>query len=98
MDLRVAGVGEESALAVSPPRGGDVARHGVGGQVVDVAVATGGQHDSVSAVGVDFTGEHVAGDDPAGLAVLGDDVEHIGAVVEGDLPRRDLGREGLVGT
>ena len=51
----------------------------------------------MGAVGVDLTGEHVAGDDAARLTVLDDDVEHVGAVVERDFASFDLGRESLVG-
>jgi hypothetical protein len=97
VDLGVAGVGEQGALAVGPPGSGDVGGHRVGGQVVHVAVAAGGQHDGMSRVGVHLAGEHVANHDALRRAVLGDDVEHVGAVVKRDLAGSDLACEGLVG-
>ena len=48
VNLRVARVGEKRAAAIGPPDGGTVRRLGVGGEVEDVAVAAGGQHDRVA--------------------------------------------------
>ena len=50
VNLRVAGIGEERAALVGAPDGGDVAALGVGGEIEDVAVAAGGQHDGVGRV------------------------------------------------
>ena len=97
VDLRVARVGERRPPPVRPPRRGDVAVHGVGGQVVHVAVAAGGQHHGVAAVGPHLAGEQVPDHDPARLAVLHHDVEHVGPVVQRHPARRDLGGHGLVG-
>ena len=79
------------------PRRGDVGPHRVGREVEDVAVAAGGEHDGIREVGLDLTGDEVAGDDAAGLAVDDDDLEHL---VAGELLDRaggDLALERLVG-
>ena len=97
VDLGVARVGERRTLAVGPPDGRRVAGHGVGRQVVDVAVATGAQHHGVARVGLEFTGEQIAGGDADRPAVLDHHVEHLGAVVQGDRAEVDLAGERLVG-
>ena len=97
VDLRVAGVGEQRPLLVGPPHGGDVARLGVGGEEEDVAVAARGEDHRVGAVALDDAGVQVAGDDADGAAVLGDEVEHLAAVVQRDGACPDLAGERLVG-
>jgi hypothetical protein len=82
---------------VGPPDGCRVGVLGVGGQVEDVAVATGGQDDGVREVGVHPAGDQVPGDDAARPAVDHDQVEHLGARVHLDVARRDLAGERLVG-
>lgn len=79
MDLRVAGVGEECALAVSFVGGGHVATHRVGGEEEDVAVTACGEQDAVAGVGFDFARDHVANDDALGFTVNEDDVHHFSA-------------------
>ena len=79
------------------PRGGDVGAHRVGREVEDVAVAARGQHHDVGEVGLDRAGDHVAGDDPAGLAVDQDQLEHLVAGVLRDRAGRDLALHRLVG-
>ena len=54
MDLGEAGVGEERAALVRTPDGGGVAALGVGGEIVDVAVAAGGEDDRVGDVDARF--------------------------------------------
>ena len=51
----------------------------------------------MAAVGLHLAGEQVPHHDPAGLAVLDHDVEHVGPVVQRHAPGRDLGGHGLVG-
>ncbi len=93
----IAGVGEERAALVRAPDGGDVGALGVGGEVVDVAVAAGAQDDRVGKVGADGAGDQVARDDAAGLAVDDDQVEHLGAGIHGDGAGVDLAFKRLVG-
>ena len=96
VDLGVAGIAEQGALAMRPPGRGDVAAHRVGGQEEDVAVAAAGQHDRVGEVGLDLAGRHVAGDDAAGLAVDDDQLEHLVPGVHGHGAGGDLPLQGLV--
>ncbi|MEY4033884.1 MAG: hypothetical protein RL492_1078 [Verrucomicrobiota bacterium] len=81
VDLRVARVGETGAAAVGAEGRGDVATLGVGGEVEDVAVAAGADHDHVGGPGFDGAGDEVARDDALGLAVDEDEVEHLMARV-----------------
>ena len=50
---------------------------GVGGEIVDVAVAAGGQDHGVGHVRFDLAGDQVARDDAARVAVDHDQVEHL---------------------
>ena len=50
MNLRVTRIGEERALLVGAPGGGDVAAFGVGREEENIAVTAGGQHDRVAGV------------------------------------------------
>ena len=97
VNLRVAGVGEEGALLVGAPGGGDVAALGVGGKKKHVAVAAGGQHHRVARVGRDLAGDQVADDDAPGLAVDDHQVEHLRARKHLDGAEADLAAERLVG-
>ena len=97
VDLRVARVGEVGALAVGPPRRGDVARHRVGRQEEGVAVAAGGEHDGVGGVRADLAGQQVAGDDAGAAAVDDDDVDELDAVPQLDVAEADLAGHLLVG-
>jgi hypothetical protein len=80
----------------TPDRGG-VGVHGVRRQIEDIAVATAGQHHRVREVAGDLPSDQVPGDDPAGLVVNDDQIEHLGARVHLDLARRDLPGQRLVG-
>ncbi len=79
MDLREAGIGEQRAALVRPPDGGGVGAFGVGGKVIDVAVAAGAEHHRVAQVRFDLAGHQVARDDAARVAVDHDQVEHLRA-------------------
>ena len=96
VDLGVAGVREQRALAVRPPGRRDVAALGVGRQEEDVAVAAGGEHHGVGQVGGDLAGDQVAHDDAAGPAVDDDQVEHLVPGVHLDVAGRDLPFQRLV--
>jgi hypothetical protein len=77
VDLREAGIGEESALPVCSPGGRRVATLGVRRQVESVAVATGGEHDGIGHVGFDLPRHHVASHDAASRAVDDDELQHL---------------------
>ena len=84
MNLHEAGVGEQGASLVGAPGGGDVAHLGVGGQVVEVAVAAGGQYHRVGGVRVQPPGHQVAGHDAARDAVDHHQLQHFVARVHLD--------------
>ena len=97
VNLRVAGIGEERALLVGAPGGGDVAALGVGGEEEDVAVAAGGQHHRVAGVRGDLAGDQVAHDDALGVAVDDHQVEHLRAREHLHRAEADLAAQRLVG-
>ena len=76
---------------------GGVGALGVGEEVVDVAVAAGGEDDRVGDVDAGCAGDEVAGDDAASFAVDHDEVEHLRAGDHGDGSGVDLAFECLVG-
>ncbi|CAB5027103.1 unannotated protein [freshwater metagenome] len=96
VDLRVAGVREQCAPAVSAPRCGHVGHLGVCAEVVDVAVAARGEQHGVAGVRRDLTGDHIAHDHTRCSAVGHHEVEHLAAHVQLDVAERDLAHEGAV--
>src|ERR1017187_3150728 len=97
VNLGEAGIGEQGAALVCPPDGGGVAAFGIGGEVIDVAVAAGAEHHSVGEVALDFARDQVAGDDAAGAAIHHDEVEHLGARGHRHGAETDLALQRLVG-
>ena len=97
VNLREAGVGEEGAALVGLVGGGDVAAHRVGGQEEDVAVAARAEQDGVPCVGLDFTGDQVAGDDAPGFAVHQHQVHHFMAGEHFNVSLGHFLFQGLVG-
>nr|BFE75348.1 hypothetical protein GCM10020092_086490 [Actinoplanes digitatis] len=96
VDLRVAGVREQRALAVRPPARRDVAALGVGGQEEHVSVPAGGEHDGVREVRGDLAGDQVADDNAAGLAVDDDQLQHLVPGEHLDVAEPDLALHRLV--
>ena len=91
VDLHEARVGEQRAALVGAEGGGDVAGLGVGGQVIGIAIAAGGQQHRVRGVRLQAAVEQVAGDDAARGAVHEDHVQHLAPgqhphLAGGDLP------------
>ena len=79
MDWRKRPLGDGS------PDSSCVGGHGVGREVEDVGVATGGENYGMSRVAGHFSGDQVSDHDPDGLAVLDHQVEHLRAGVDLDL-------------
>ena len=98
VNLDVAGVGKSGAFFVADPGSGAVAVHGVGGEVVDVAVATCGKDDGMGGKAFDVAGDEVAGDDAAGASVDNDEVHHFVAFMEFDAATGYFAAKGTVGT
>ncbi len=97
VNLGVARVGEVCATLVSPPDRRYVRPLGVGGKVVDVAIAASPEDDCVGDVGSDGAGHQVTGDNTTSLAVDDDQVKHLGARMHGDAAVMDLPLQRLVG-
>ena len=97
VDLREAGVGEAGAALVGAPDGGGVGVARVGGEIEDVAVAAGGEHDGVGRVAGDLAGDEVADDDALGVAVDHDEVEHLGVREHLHAAEADHARERGIG-
>ncbi len=98
VNLHVAGVGESGTAAVAHPGGAAVAVHGIGAQVVHVAVTTRGHHDGVGGIALQLAGDEVAGDDAACATILDDEVHHLVTLVEDDGAAGNLAAQGAVGT
>ena len=97
VNLRKAGVGERRAALVGPPDGGHVAALGVGGEVVDVRIAAGREHDGVAGVSYELPVHQAARDDAAGPPVDHHHVEQLRARIHPHLAGGDLARQRLVG-
>jgi len=96
VDLREARVAEQRAAAMRPPDCGAVRRLRVRGEIKDVAVAAGGEHDHVTDVRLDCARLEITRDDAARLAVDDHQVEHLRARMHRDRARCDLALQRLV--
>src|SRR5260370_21616846 len=96
VNLGEAGIGEQGAAPVRAPDRGGVDALGVGGEVVDVAVAAGAEYDCVGEVALDFSADQVAGDDAARAAIHHDQVQHLGTREHLHGAEADLALQGLV--
>ena len=98
MNLSVARVGHVGAAFVSPEGGHDIAAHGVGGEVEDVAVSAGGKDDGISSVGSDFTSDEVTNNNAFGVPIDNNNIEHLGASVHFDAAFGDFFGKRLIAT
>ena len=81
VNLRKAGIGEESAFLVGFPSRAAVAVHGVGAQEIHISVATRAEQHGVRRIALDRTVHDIATDDTAGVAVFHHHVHHFAAGV-----------------
>ena len=96
MNLGEAGVREERAFFVSAIGGGDIAAARVGRKIENISVAAGREHDGIARVRFDFSRHQTAGDDPFGVAVDQDEIEHLGLRKHLDRAGRDLPAKRLI--
>ena len=96
--LYITGVGEGGATTVADPRSTSVAIHGVGGKVVDIAVATSGHHHGMGGVAFQLTRDEVADDDTAGTAVDHHQIHHLMTLVQHHGAAGNLATQGTVGS
>ena len=98
MNLRVAGVCEQSAALVGTESGRHVRTLGVCRKVVDVTVTAGAKADCVTHVAFEFASDEVTDDDTASLAVDHDEVHHFAAGEHFHLTGGNLAHKSLVGS
>ena len=98
VNLRVAGIGEESASAVCAPDCRTVAPHRVRGKEEYVSVSPGCQNNGIRNMRLYLAGNHIPGDNSPGAAVNNDQVDHLMPAVELNGPRLRLAHQCLVGT
>ncbi len=98
VNLHIAGVGKSGAFLVAHPGGGAVAVHGIGGEVVDIAIATCGKHDGMGGIALEVTSDKVAGDDAACATVDNDELHHLVAFMQFDTAAGNLTAQRTVGT
>ncbi len=82
VDLHIAGVGKGCSLAMAHPCRATVAVHGIGGEVIEVAVSAGGEHHGMGGIAFQVAGDEIADDDAAGAAFHHDQVHHLAARVQ----------------
>ena len=82
MDLGVARIRETRAALVGPPDRRGVGAARVGGEIEDVAVAPGREHDRIGGEALDLPRHEIAGDDALGLAADEDEIEHLALGVQ----------------
>src|SRR5438874_1976988 len=98
MNLGEAGITEERATFVSAIGGGDVAAARVGRKKKNIAVTPGSENYGIAGEGIDFAGAKVASNDPFGVTIDQNEVEHLGLREHFYRAERDLPAQGLVGT
>ncbi len=96
VDLRKTGVTKKGAPFMGFPNGRDIAAHGVGREIEYIAVAAAGNQDGMAEMPFKLAADQVAGDDPAGLSVDKDNLEHFMPGEHFDITQRDLPFQGLV--
>src|SRR5437870_13411723 len=96
MNLGEAGITEERATFVSAIGGGDVATARVGRKKKNISVTAGRENYSVAGESIDFAGAQIAGDDPLGMTVNQNKVEHLGLRKHFYRAERNLAAERLI--
>src|ERR1700742_4739416 len=96
MYLGEAGIAEIGPSPMRFPCCCNIAAHGIGGKIEDVAISAAGQQDCMSEMPFQFAGDQVAGDDAACFSVDDDDIEHLMARKHLDTPERHLTFQRLI--
>ncbi len=98
VDLHIARIGESGPLAVAHPGCAAVAVHGVGGEVIDVAITTCGNHHGMGGVAFQVASDEVADDDATRPTVDHHEVHHFATGVKFHRATGNLATQGTVGT
>src|SRR5437899_6367648 len=83
-------------MFVSTKGGVDVATERVGRKKKNIAVTAGRENYSVAGESIDFAGAQIAGDDPLGMTVNQNKVEHLGLRKHFYRAERNLATERLI--
>src|SRR5450759_5232091 len=97
MNLRVTGVGEERPFFISAVCCGDVAAARVGREIENISIATGREDYGIARVRFDSPGNQTPRDNPFGMAVDQNEIEHLRLRKHLDVARRHLATERLIG-
>ena len=97
MDLGEAGVGEISPFAIGPPEGADIALHRIGGEKVDVGIATTRQHHGIRCVRLQLAADEVPAHHPPRHAIDQHQLHQIAAGQQVNPARLHLPQQGLHG-
>ena len=81
MNLGVTGVGHVGSAFVGAEGGHDITAHGVGGEVENVAITSGGEDDCIRGVRGDLARYQITNDDALGLTINEHNVHHFSAGV-----------------
>src|ERR1044071_9552930 len=95
MDLSETGIGKERALFVSAVGSGHVTTARVSREIKCVAVTAGREHDGIAHVLINRTAAQIAGDDPFGVTIDDDQIEHLSLRKHLDRAGGDLPAERL---
>ena len=98
MDLGVAGIGKGGTTLVGAPGRGDIAATGIGGEVEDIAIAAGTEQHGIGCMALDFSRDEVAGDDPLGMPIDENKVEHLRVLVHLHPAKSNLGAQRGIGS
>ena len=90
MDLREARIGKTRATLVRTVSGSHVASFGIGRQIIDVAVSTGGQHNRIGGMRRECSRFQISHDDSAGATVDNDQVHHFRSRMHANIFSGDL--------
>ncbi len=97
MNLRVTGIGEERPFFVGAIGRGDVAAARIGREIENVSVAAGREDDGVARVRLDLSGDQASCDDPFGVSVDQNEIEHLRLRKHLDGAGCDLAAQRLIG-
>ena len=90
-------IAKECTAFVSAIGGGDVATARVGREEKNIAVTAGRENYGVAGESIDFAGAQIAGDDPLGMTVNQNKVEHLGLRKHFHRAKRNLPAQRLIG-
>jgi hypothetical protein len=90
-------VPKQGPVTVRFPCGGYIRTHGVGREVKDIAVTSGGQNHRVGRMPFELPGDQVLGNNAPGFAIHGHQFHHFVAAVHGHLLFGNLTVQGRIG-